>query len=175
MLLNKNPFIPFFSFFPWKHKNCFYFAIWNSPSTKLPQKVNNSNCWDSLVEVPAEEWWEQSLSGNGPISLSLQDSSQKPHVAESAPDTVSYTLFSWGLLRNAPAWEGIQRLLFPHSLWTILHDFTIRIGKATLGQCENVLVVQVFHVFNFWHTEMRRHHKVKIDISHSLFLCGLAP
>ena len=49
------------------------FATWATAPTELTRELSNLNYWNSLVEVSAESWWEQGLSGNGLIGFSPQD------------------------------------------------------------------------------------------------------
>lgn len=65
------------------------FATWATPPTELTREVSNLNYWNSLVEVSAESWWEQSLSGNGLIGLSPQDRLSETSCGWSAPATTS--------------------------------------------------------------------------------------
>lgn len=111
-----------------------YFAIWASPLAKLPLEVNNSICWDSLRgsgremvrTKPFWEWADWPLTP-GQVLRNLM----WLNLPYTQPATIPLDEVS---SRNAPPWKGIQGI-FPQRL-PVLHDFTIRTGKARLGQLD---------------------------------------
>lgn len=106
------------------------FATCATPPTELTREVSNLNYWNSLVEVLAESWWEQSLSGNGLIGLSPQDRLSETSCGWSAPATTSHNqpqpaTISLGetFSRIAPAWEGTQYFFLTDCDYTTFYWF----------------------------------------------------